>query len=102
MALTKEVHDELCTAYAALALYDGEAEITSDQLKALINATGNEVEPYWPILFSSFIQRAGMEKLVFTVGTPGGGGGGGGGGDAAGDGGAGAEEKKVEEEEEEV
>ena len=45
MPISKEAHDELCVTYAALALYDGEAAITGDQLMALIKETGNEVEP---------------------------------------------------------
>ena len=38
-----------------LALYDGGAEITSDQINTLIAATQNTVEPYWPTLFASNI-----------------------------------------------
>ncbi|CAM9133140.1 unnamed protein product, partial [Ectocarpus sp. 4 AP-2014] len=103
MSISKELHDELCTSYAALALYDGDAEITSDQLSALITATGNEVEGYWPTLFSGFLAKAGIEKLILAAssGSGGGGGGGGGGGDGGDDAPA-AEEKKEEEEEEEI
>jgi ribosomal protein L12E/L44/L45/RPP1/RPP2 len=36
-----------------LALHDGGAEITSDQINTLIAATQNSVEPYWPTLFAS-------------------------------------------------
>jgi large subunit ribosomal protein LP1 len=77
-----------------------QADISSDQLKTLIQATGNEVEAYWPILFAAYLQKVGVEKLLLTV-SSGGGGGGGGGGAAAG-GAAAAEEEKEEEEEEEV
>jgi ribosomal protein L12E/L44/L45/RPP1/RPP2 len=93
---SKVEHDELCTAYAAMALFDGDAEVSASQIKALISATGNEVEPYWPMLFA----RQDIGKLVFALGS---GGGGGGGGDAAAGGGgdAPAEEKKEEEKEEE-
>ncbi|CAM9773428.1 unnamed protein product [Ectocarpus sp. 6 AP-2014] len=103
MSISKELHDELCTSYAALALYDGDAEITSDQLSALITATGNEVEGYWPTLFSGFLAKAGIEKLILAASSgSGGGGGGGGGGDGGGDAPAAEEEKKEEEEEEEI
>ncbi|CAM9529678.1 unnamed protein product, partial [Choristocarpus tenellus] len=78
MGFTKEEYDELCTSYAALALYDGDAEITSDQLGALIKATGNEVEAYWPVLFASFLQKTGIEGLITAASSGGGGGGGGG------------------------
>jgi large subunit ribosomal protein LP1 len=36
-----------------LALYDGGAEITSDQINTLLTATNNTVQPYWPTLFAS-------------------------------------------------
>ncbi|CAM9348322.1 unnamed protein product, partial [Sphacelaria rigidula] len=104
MSISKAKHDELCTSYAALALYDGDAEITSDQLSTLITATGNEVEAYWPTLFSSFIAKAGIEELILSASSGGGGGGGGGGGDGgdSGDAAPAEEEKKEEEEEEEI
>lgn len=81
-----------------------QAEITSDQLSTLITATGNEVEAYWPTLFSSFIAKAGIEELILSASSGGGGGGGGGGGDGgdSGDAAPAEEEKKEEEEEEEI
>jgi large subunit ribosomal protein LP1 len=36
-----------------LALHDGGAEITSDQINTLLAATNNTVQPYWPTLFAS-------------------------------------------------
>ncbi|KAG5181972.1 60s acidic ribosomal protein-domain-containing protein [Tribonema minus] len=97
-----DIHDELCTSYAALALYDGEAEITSEQLKTLIEATGNEVEAYWPTLFASYLAKAGIEDLILAVGSAPSGGGGGGGGEGGGAAAEAAVEEKKEEEEEEV
>ena len=74
--------DEFVVSMAALALYDGEAEITSENIKALLDATGNtSVAPYWPALFTGLFKNGNIEKLVFARG--GGGGGGGGGGAAA-------------------
>uniref|UniRef100_A0A7S2V4N4 60S acidic ribosomal protein P1 n=1 Tax=Fibrocapsa japonica TaxID=94617 RepID=A0A7S2V4N4_9STRA len=104
LGLTEEQKDEYVTSFAALALYDGEAEVTSEQINALITATGNTVEPYWPILFSKFLQDK-LEDLVLSGGAGAGGaagpaaGGAASGGDA---GGAAEEEKKEEEEEEEI
>lgn len=100
--LTKEQKDELVTSYAALALYDGDSEISTEQLTAFIAATGNEVEPYWPMLFSKFLAGK-IEDLITSVG--------GGGGaaapaaaaavpEAAADAGKGKKEKKEEKEEE--
>jgi large subunit ribosomal protein LP1 len=80
-----------------------QAEISSEQLKELIAATGNEVEPYWPMLFGKFLNGK-IEELITSVG--------GGGGAAAPAGGAAAaaeapkeedsKKKKKEEKEEEA
>ncbi|KAF0774411.1 hypothetical protein AaE_001889 [Aphanomyces astaci] len=43
MAITKEQHDELAVSYAALVLFDGDAEITSEALSNVIAASGNEL-----------------------------------------------------------
>uniref|UniRef100_A0A7S3P7L9 60S acidic ribosomal protein P1 n=1 Tax=Amphora coffeiformis TaxID=265554 RepID=A0A7S3P7L9_9STRA len=97
--ISKEQHDEYATAFAILALYDGGAEMTTDQINALLEATGNEVEPFYPIIFSNFCTP---KKLAELIALPSSGGGGGGGGGAAAAGGAAEEEKeeeKVEEEE---
>ncbi|EWM29947.1 60s acidic ribosomal protein [Nannochloropsis gaditana] len=100
--LTKEQKDELVTSYAALALYDGDSEVSSEQLSAFIAATGNEVEPYWPMIFSKFLGGK-MEDLITSVG----GGGGGGAGaapaqDASPAADAGAKKEKKEEKEEDA
>ncbi|KAJ1447849.1 hypothetical protein M885DRAFT_175309 [Pelagophyceae sp. CCMP2097] len=71
MPMTKEAHDEACTAYAAMALYDGDAEVSAAQMKVLITATGNTVEPYWPMLFAKFLEGK-MDTVMFAVGGGGG------------------------------
>ncbi len=42
MEMSKEEKDSMVTSWAALALHDGDADVTSEQLKTLIEATGNE------------------------------------------------------------
>jgi len=99
--LKKSQKDEFATAFAILALYDGGAEVNSNQITALLEATGNtEVEAFYPIIFSSFLNTP--EKIAQLVAMPAAGGGGGGAGAAGGAAGAAeeaAEEEKVEEEE---
>ena len=74
------------------------AEITSGQITALLEATGNtEVEAFYPIIFANFLSNP--EKVAELIATPGGSGGGGGGGGGGGD--AAAEEEEEEEKEEE-
>ena len=103
MPLSKEQHDELCVSYASLILFDGEAEITSDAINTVIEASGNEVEPYWPMLFAGLLSQEG--KVLELISSGGGGAGGaavaGAAGAAAGAAGeeAAEEEEKVEEEE---
>ncbi len=55
-SLSKAEHDELCCAYAALLLHDGEIEITGDKLAKVIKASGNDVEAYWPTLFAKALK----------------------------------------------
>lgn len=100
--LNKAQKDEMATSFAVLALYDGGAEVTSEQINTLLEATGNtEVEGFYPIIFANFLSNP--DKVAEIITTPGGAGGGGGaaGGDAAAGGEAAAEEEeeKVEEEE---
>jgi hypothetical protein len=75
--LTKVQKDEFAVSYAILALYDGSAEITTEQINALLEATGNtEVEPYYPIIFTNFLNSP--DKVAAMISSPGSGGGGGG------------------------
>merc|ERR1712157_687736 len=93
--LSPSQKQELATSLAAIALFDGGAEIDSEKINSLLTATNNTVESYIPVLFSSFVSKS--ENAMESMCSYGTGGGGGGGGAAAG----GAEEAAVEEEEEE-
>jgi ribosomal protein L12E/L44/L45/RPP1/RPP2 len=84
---------------AALALYDGDAEISSDNLATLISASGNSVEAYWPMIFASFLKDGKADALVTSGGIGGGGGGGAAAGGAEGEADADATAEKVVEEE---
>ena len=77
--LKKDQKDEFAVSYAILALYDGGAEVTSEQINTLLEATGNtQVAPYYPIIFSNFLNTP--AKIGAAIANPGAGGGGGGGG----------------------
>eukprot|EP01083_Nonionella_stella_P259242 885371_1 len=96
--LTKDQKDEFATSFAALALYDGGADITGEQINTLLDATGNnDVAAFYPIIFANFLSADKITQMIVAP-TAGGGGGGGGGGA----GGAGAAEEEEKEEEEEV
>ncbi|CAI5706881.1 hypothetical protein KXD40_006073 [Peronospora effusa] len=100
--ITKEQHDELCVAYASMILFDGEHEITSEAIMNVLQASGNEVELYWPSLFSSLLSKEGKILELISSGGPSSGAAAAAPGAAAG----GAEDVKVEEkvveEEEEI
>ena len=68
-SLSKAEHDELCCAYAALLLHDGEIEITGDKLAKVIKASGNEVEAYWPTLFAKALKSANVNDLLSNIGS---------------------------------
>jgi len=63
--------DEFVTSLAALALYDGGAEISGDNIKALLDASNNTVAPYWPALFAGLLKGGRIESLLFSLGSPG-------------------------------
>mmetsp|Transcript_21468 Transcript_21468/g.45149 ORF Transcript_21468/g.45149 Transcript_21468/m.45149 type:complete len:119 (+) Transcript_21468:236-592(+) len=93
--LTKDQKDEYAVSFAALCLYDGGADITSEQINTLLEATGNtDVAAFYPIIFSNFLTADNITKMI--VSPVSGGGGGGGGGSGGGD--SGAEEAETKEE----
>ncbi|CEG49273.1 60s acidic ribosomal protein p1 [Plasmopara halstedii] len=66
--ISKEQHDELCVAYASMILFDAEHEITSEAIDQIVQASGNEVEPYWPTLFSSLLSKEGKVLDIISTG----------------------------------
>ena len=60
--------DEFVTSLAALALYDGDAEISSDNINTLLNASNNKVAPYWPALFAGLLKNGRIENFIFSLG----------------------------------
>jgi large subunit ribosomal protein LP1 len=100
--LTKDQKDEYATSLAAIALYDGGADVTSDQINTLLEATGNtEVAAFYPIIFAKFLTPEKISQIIISPVSGGGGGGGSGGGAGGGgeEGGAGGESKAAEIEE---
>ena len=65
--LSKTEHDELCVSYAALMLHDDGVEITAEKLNKIIKASGNEVEPYWPMLFTKALKSADIGDMLSNV-----------------------------------
>merc|ERR1712196_282003 len=70
--LSKDQHDELCVSYAALMLHDDGLEINAEKLSKIIKASGNEVEPYWPMLFAKALKGQDVGALLSNIGSAGG------------------------------
>merc|ERR1740127_384163 len=66
--LSSDERGELCCSYAALMLHDDGVEITAEKLAKVIKASGNEVEPYWPLLFSKALKSANVDDLLANAG----------------------------------
>ena len=68
--------DEFVTSLAALALYDGEAEISSENINTLLKESNNTgVKPYWPALMAGSLKGGRIETIIFSGGVAAGGGG---------------------------
>merc|ERR1712196_631621 len=66
--LSKDQHDELCVTWAALMLHDDGLEINAEKLSKIIKASGNEVEPYWPMLFAKALKGQDVGALLSNIG----------------------------------
>merc|ERR1712070_1255175 len=100
--LPKADHDELACTYAALMLHDDGLEITAEKLSKIIKASGNEVEPYWPMLFAKALKGQDVGALLSNIGSAGGAGPAAAAGPVAAAAADEPEEKKKEEEPEDV
>merc|ERR1711998_410543 len=69
--LDKSDKDELVCSYAALMLHDDGVEITAEKLNKIIKASGNEVEPYWPMLFTKALKSANIGEMLSNIGSAG-------------------------------
>mmetsp|Transcript_1328 Transcript_1328/g.1907 ORF Transcript_1328/g.1907 Transcript_1328/m.1907 type:complete len:86 (+) Transcript_1328:203-460(+) len=76
--LSDSQKQELVASLSALIVGQAGGEINSDSLKAVAEASGNDLSAAWAALFASVVDKAGgIDKFCAA---PGGGGGGGGGG----------------------
>ena len=66
-SLSKAEHDELCCSYAALMLHDDGIEMTAEKLEKVIKASGNTVEPYWPMLFTKALKGANIGDMLTNI-----------------------------------
>merc|ERR1711998_161113 len=69
--LSKTQKDELCVSYAALMLHDDGLDIAAEKLTKIIKASGNSVEPYWPMLFAKALKGQDVGALLSNIGSAG-------------------------------
>ena len=100
--LSKTDKDELVCSYAALMLHDDGVEITAEKMNKIIKASGNEVEPYWPMLFAKALKTANIGDMLSNVAAAGPATGGAGPAAAAGPAEEAPKEEEKKEEEEDV
>ena len=86
-ALSPAEKEDLVTSLATLILHDAGAEISvrcaesmcfcrvvtpppsqADNLNAVITASGNEVQPYWGNLISSFVEGKDLDEFLLKPG----------------------------------
>merc|ERR1719498_2131733 len=70
--LKKEERDELAVSYAALMLHDDGLDITAEKLAKVCKDSGNDVEPYWPMLFAKALKSHKIDNLLAGLGAAGG------------------------------
>ena len=51
--LDETTHDQMCCTFAALLLHDEGIEVNNANLKKTVEASGNKVAGYWPMLFAN-------------------------------------------------
>eukprot|EP01040_Poterioochromonas_malhamensis_P002012 gene2012-2148_t len=63
--VTGSEKDQLVVSLAALLLHDSGVDISSDNLSAVVNSSGNSVPAYYPTLFATYIEKAGgVDKFL--------------------------------------
>ncbi|KAH8741561.1 acidic ribosomal protein P1 [Cryptosporidium ryanae] len=60
---------ELICSYAALLLSDGGIQITSENIKKVIDAAGGSVEAYFPGLFAQALSGTSVSDIVSKCGS---------------------------------
>eukprot|EP00735_Rhodelphis_limneticus_P008913 TRINITY_DN2384_c0_g1::TRINITY_DN2384_c0_g1_i1::g.20683::m.20683 TRINITY_DN2384_c0_g1::TRINITY_DN2384_c0_g1_i1::g.20683 ORF type:complete len:127 (+),score=55.49,sp/P52855/RLA1_MAIZE/48.62/5e-18,Ribosomal_60s/PF00428.14/4.9e-22,PepSY_2/PF13670.1/80,PepSY_2/PF13670.1/10 TRINITY_DN2384_c0_g1_i1:54-383(+) len=61
-------NQELACVYAALAIHDDGAEVTADNLKAMLTAANIKVDAFWPGLYASLLTKKSMSNLINSFG----------------------------------
>ena len=62
--MTKAEKDEMIVTNAAIMLHDDGLEISAEKLSKIIKESGNEVEPYWPMLFAKALKGQDIDAML--------------------------------------
>ncbi len=74
-ALYGNSKDEFVTSLAALALYDGDAEVSAENINNLLKAANiTGIKPFWPVLMAGALKGGRIENIIFSGAAAAGGG----------------------------
>ena len=65
--MTKAEKDEMIVTNAAIMLHDDGLEISAEKLSKVIKESGNEVEPYWPMLFAKALKGQDIDAILIKA-----------------------------------
>jgi large subunit ribosomal protein LP1 len=60
--------EHLACVYSSLLLHDLKIPVTEKNINALLSSANIKVEPYWPSLFASYVQKVDLDKLINNIG----------------------------------
>merc|ERR1711981_1210128 len=67
-SLDAQTHDQMCCTFAALLLHDEGIEVNNANLKKVIDASGNSVAGYWPMLFANALSGKSVGDFLAVSG----------------------------------
>ena len=70
--LPEQTRDQMAVVFTTLLLHDDGQELSEENVKKVIAATGIKIAPYWPSLFLKAIQGRDLSTLLTVGGGSGG------------------------------
>lgn len=67
LSVTGAEKDQYVASLAALILADSGSDITSENITAVINASGNKVPGYYTTFYATYIEKAGGVRFTLSL-----------------------------------
>lgn len=61
--------EDLVVSLAILALHDSGVEVSSENINAIISASGNTVAPYWGALYAKLLAGKNIDDMLLKPGS---------------------------------